>query len=1030
MNPSEQGYKKAVGDGKDMSTATDKVTKKVPKFTFVSRIRGARDVHKMTASEFAQKVQNRRGPDRKGDPSFTLQEHFNGDTMVHPYYDYDAKYKEPFATDEAREIEEKIRLEDFKSLIAQLHPGAEVVYGQRHGPLAPKDKETDTSDYAWKISYRAWVQEIKIKVRDIARHARRTLKLSAKDVHPYLDLSVYKDKEQLLGVIYGCKDIDEIKRYLVPLDKTEPLTKFLAQNVDEADKLLTIDAPQGGIEEAVTKSAKRGRPKKDALAAPRSAAPTPQTGNVTEVSELSEIGERILQRPEYDSVLTDASDFFGSKYRMQEDLVKIIVKQEYRALIFPTVKKWCYIGLLQKDGKTVHTGNNAYITVTEAGARFKCHDEDHKTVDLKCIGFSELPASLQKVFNDEFYKNKLEDSLMVEALEDCKGTIVGTYPYENELNPEQALTKFRTKSVMTACMYCKERQITYEHEGTRWWLQCENPKCGMKWPPPGGFDIGNEHTKLLAALSQLQVQLNIGTVNVVGNIVNTVNNFHSSEIEFYSDFTMDEIAEFEDVHENQLFVESLQGTDMTVSQFATYHFRNRFHCTSDKKWYEYRGHCWSEDAAELAYKEAMGEKAFCYHYHHMALRFENAPIQTDEVKRKARQLRKLCVSLEDGKFRERIVTDSIMKFHRMRPFFMRDLNTQNIMVFQDGVYDFNTGTFGPGSPDVPVTMSVPQNYYPFDGENEQVKFLMKFMSDILPDPDVRDYTLKVLGICLTQEVLQYFFIWTGSGGNGKGRLVRLMEECLGPYYQTVSPTMLTRKREDANQANEALMSLVTARLAVFQEAESSDTIQCGILKGMTGGDTMSSRQNYGRQVKFRPTFKSLFVCNDLPNMSENTWGLWRRVRCVNFPTRFVENPVQLNERQIDYELDEKLRTAAPYFIGVLIEYFRRYKAGKLSEPALVRQITDKYRETQDVVKEFIAEHMVKEESEDVLLAWTELRSAYIRINKKPPPFDKVKSQAWNAFTEAGLHYTSTFVPTYHNNEKKFRGFRGWSLRDT
>jgi hypothetical protein len=28
-----------------------------------------------------------------------------------------------------------------------------------------------------------------------------------------------------------------------------------------------------------------------------------------------------------------------------------------------------------------------------------------------------------------------------------------------------------------------------------------------------------------------------------------------------------------------------------------------------------------------------------------------------------------------------------------------------------------------------------------------------------------------------------------NGGNGKGRLVRLMEECLGDYFQAVSPSL-------------------------------------------------------------------------------------------------------------------------------------------------------------------------------------------------------------------------------------------------
>ncbi|KAJ3027812.1 hypothetical protein HDV00_010846 [Rhizophlyctis rosea] len=277
----------------------------------------------------------------------------------------------------------------------------------------------------------------------------------------------------------------------------------------------------------------------------------------------------------------------------------------------------------------------------------------------------------------------------------------------------------------------------------------------------------------------------------------------------------------------------------------------------------------------------MAKDDFLAPYRQIALHFENQPIQTDEIKRKARMLRKLSKSLEDGNYRDRIVADSIMKFHEIRPEFENALNTQNIMVFEDGVFSFDSMTFGPGSPET----------------------LMKFLDDVLPNVEVREYTLKVFGVCLTLEVLQYFFLWTGSWGNGKGRLVRLMEECLGPYYQAVSPTMLTRRREDANQANEALMSLVTARLAVFQEAEATDRLQAGTVKSITGNDTQTSRQNCGRQQKFRAFFKSLIVCDQIPEFTESTLALWRRVKVTDFVTQFVDIPKMSNERRIDYDLD-------------------------------------------------------------------------------------------------------------------------------
>ena len=244
-----------------------------------------------------------------------------------------------------------------------------------------------------------------------------------------------------------------------------------------------------------------------------------------------------------------------------------------------------------------------------------------------------------------------------------------------------------------------------------------------------------------------------------------------------------------------------------------------------------------------------------------------------------------------------------------------------------------------------------------------------------------------------------------------------MEECLGPYYQAVNPTMLTRRREDANQANEALMSLVTARFAVFQEAEASDCLQAGIVKSITGDDTQTSRQNYGKQRKFRPAFKCLFVCNELPTFSESTWALWRRVKCTNFPTAFVENPVLAHERKVDPNLDRKLKDAAPYFIGVLIEYLRRYKSDGFQEPMLVTSATAMYRDSLDTVKDFVDGRLQK--SEGSVIAWTDLLAAY---NKWPERKYIRSQQLKDEFMKHDVKYQNT---THEN--KKFCGIKGWTL---
>ena len=955
-----------------MVTVTE--VKRVPVLNFVPRIRGARDVLKLTPAAFAQRAQaNRKNPD----PGFTLQEYMKGDTEVHPYLDWDCKYRED---DGDSEEERKAQLSEFQSVVSRLFPTAgSVVYAQRHGVIG--DPEDTSREWKRKVSYRAWVLGIRCTVSELPAYIRRVLGMGPKHVHPHLDLSVYKTKEQLLGVVYSCKDIDTVKRYLVPLDKTESLENFLAQNVSEDDVLLSslpVPEPEKGIAGASsgvaqTKKGKGKGKKKAEEKAEANAEPEDVPSNSMDDSGVGKSSVEILSGDKYASVFETSTRYFRKQYQIQEKLKVIHVNREDKYLIFPTTKKWCFI----KEDE--HVGNNPYIVVTEWGSRWKCFDEICKKAgEVKLTPFSELPKEIRDLYAETFYEAEEKDmKLMSEAKVECVKNIVENFPEESsqDLDVNRMGSLLTTLAKCQQCRYCKSTKIQIDHQMNGWQSKCN--ECQKMWPskpvPIGEVDF----PKLCMYLTQL----NIGTVNINNNITNIYN---GAQVDFYADFSGDDLVVFkEDPHLNDLFIGSLQGTDTMLSRFTTEYFKDRFHCTDEKLWYEFSGHCWNDKAADLSYKEAMGEDAFLNHYRNVALHFESLPIQNDDTKRKARMVRKLCVQLEDGKQREKIVVDSIMKFHNRRPNFARDLNTQNILVFNDGVFDFGTFTFGTGHPDVPVTMKVTQPFIPYDADNDHVKFLMQFMEAILPDASVRDYMLKVMGICLTLDTsLQLFWVLTGTGSNGKGRLMNLLEECLGTYYQAVSPAMLTRKRESANEANEALMALVKARLAVFQEPEAGEVIQAGTVKAITGEDTLSSRVNYGKQTKFRPKFKSFLVANDLPATSEATVALFRRVRIINFPTSFVEEPKLPHERQIDYQLDKKLKAAAPHFIAVLIHHYERFVKEGLKEPTSVRDSTKKYQNDNDVIKQFKDETLLSVKdgvglpSQDHYICWTKVGQVF------------------------------------------------------
>jgi len=971
------------------------------KFKFVSRIKGARDVHERTASEFAKLVREKRET-----PGFTLQEYLKpekGMRMdVRPFYDWDAKYEE---TPKDLDAEKKKQSRDFAETVSQLHPGARVLYAQRHGHLDNGGK------YTYKISYRAFLPDLVMKITDIPLHVRRVLGLGPKETHAHLDLSVYKDKEQLLGVIYGTKDIDKVKRYLIPLGGPEgpPLR---VDDVDPGDYLVQNVSKDAAVVVVPTAAKGKSRPKKEA---------TGGKGEDTAGAAGSN-GSRRLTRSDFPEAMDAAGDFFGERYRLQEVFTYVIVDPAAGSLTFPTMKKWCFIR------KGSHGSNNPYVTVTERGARYKCPDEECKTKgDQPHIPLQQLPQSIRDLFHSQIIAQSEDQTAIREAKEECKTSIVDNFRrYDrNALSPWKCAgeedgrgPRFVTELPLETCQWCKEDATVAEHTLGGLRLRCT--RCGKEWPTTGPIPAEQkDHPKLFAVLTQLNVQQNLSVV---------VNNNYAAPSDDpipLSAYEEDGLRILEDDTLNACFIRALQGTDASLSELVFHLFKDTFHCAkagakgTEGMWFQYMDHHWV-DKAELDLKNFLGsEDKFLKHFRRALQFYERDSVQTEDTKKKARAIRRIIEQIGDGYRRKRILDDAIIQFHRHRPAFMERLDTADKLVFTNGVLDLKTFDFTEGRPEDLLSIQLSFPYQPLDMQSAECAYVMEFMTAIQPDIETRDYLLTVLSLCLSTDTsMQYFWVFTGAGANGKSKLVNFLSEALGEHFGTAPAALLTRKREDANQANEALSSLQKARVAVFSEGASTEVIQVNVMKLFTGEDTISARGIHEKQKKWKPFFTCIIVCNDIPTLDENTWAAWRRLKVVFFPTCFVDQPVRPHERQKDPKLGEKLSRCTGALLSILTEYLRRFKATSiLQDPPAVKAATEKYRESMDVVKDFIEEKMRR--SEGSYLLWTDLFAAY----NKWPLKKAMKSQPLKeAFAKHDVKYQIT---TFEG--RPFVGVKGWEL---
>jgi putative DNA primase/helicase len=134
----------------------------------------------------------------------------------------------------------------------------------------------------------------------------------------------------------------------------------------------------------------------------------------------------------------------------------------------------------------------------------------------------------------------------------------------------------------------------------------------------------------------------------------------------------------------------------------------------------------------------------------------------------------------------------------------------------------------------------------------------------------------------------------------------------------------------------------------------------GIIKQLTGGDEISVREIYGRQIKIKPVAKYIMLSNHKPIISVGDEAIVDRVRYILCNARFTETPKN-GEFLRDHKFIEKLFN--DYFNEVFTwlcsgayQYYSYMEKGKpLPIPKSVNDAKTNYINELDNVSQYIQE---------------------------------------------------------------------------
>jgi len=289
---------------------------------------------------------------------------------------------------------------------------------------------------------------------------------------------------------------------------------------------------------------------------------------------------------------------------------------------------------------------------------------------------------------------------------------------------------------------------------------------------------------------------------------------------------------------------------------------------------------------------------------------------------------------------------------------------RHLFAFTDMVYDLDKDE---------VRFIRPEDYiclntgyaYPAGNHNQQARDelveMLRSIFETQEEIDANDglgertfYMLRTIALCLHgQRKYEKFYIWTGSGGNGKGLLSEIVKRTFGDYYHPIPHSCLTKVQDKKDAPNPPIAKSKGKRFVQASEPEADDKLQVGVVKELSGGDEITARDMYRSTITFRPQFGLFIQTNAIPKMNRADGGAQRRIEVLNFPFNFKEDPTEPHHKAINVSLKDKISKDNDWrdaFFHILIECFKHTKANGLVAPDWVKEASQEYMDENNPVK--------------------------------------------------------------------------------
>jgi P4 family phage/plasmid primase-like protien len=466
--------------------------------------------------------------------------------------------------------------------------------------------------------------------------------------------------------------------------------------------------------------------------------------------------------------------------------------------------------------------------------------------------------------------------------------------------------------------------------------------------------------------------------NILNINVNNVSNDNDDSIEFKK------IDVFDDVHLNDLVYIGLSGKPLEHAEIVYYLNKDKYVYADNNLWYMYVNR-WIEIGSKNQYL-----RADIVNLKKIYLELKNKYMQLEKDSSKfSKIITQIIKNFSDTVVKNNIMTE-LLEFYsidnRHKTFLGKLDNNKNLIGFNNGVYDLQKFEFREGKYDDFISITTGYNY--ISTHTDKCKELLQFLEDIQPNKEEREYMLTYLSIGLIGNKLELFTILTGCGRNGKSKLIELLKCTFGDYFGSVQSQMFTRPRPNAESPDPGLLNLLKKRIVIASEPEKNAKLNSGFIKFITGRDSTTLRTCHSNDmIDFTANFITLLICNDIPDCDDSDNAFSKRLRCINFPTEFVDKPTKEHQKKINANINNNFEYWKSDFMLLLIDYYKKYiKNDELCPTENILKWTNQYKEDTDLYLQFINDcteegvtHVKTMDIYERFKSWFKINNPYTKI---------------------------------------------------